>query len=112
LGHFPKISFLRISENDDLSARFGHYLHILKAVLHRVIVLSIPEIIRRCFLYGRKLLSTLSRFRSQSGDIGYLCAPDISAKKARTFENVPRLSHLLSSSNRMRYRHKGFARQV
>ena len=42
---------------------FGEYLceEILKAVHHRHFVFSIPKILRRYFLYDRKLLSDLSR---------------------------------------------------
>jgi ribosomal protein S27E len=42
---------------------FGEWLcrEVLKAVPHRHVVLSIPKILRRYFLYDRKLLSELSR---------------------------------------------------
>jgi hypothetical protein len=42
---------------------FGEYLcqEILKAVPHRHFILSIPKILRRYFLYDRKILSDLSR---------------------------------------------------
>ena len=42
---------------------FGEWLcgNVVKAVSHRHVVLSIPKILRRYFLYDRKLLSALSR---------------------------------------------------
>ncbi len=42
---------------------FGDWLcrDVVKAVPHRHVVLSIPKILRRYFLYDRKLLSELSR---------------------------------------------------
>ena len=42
---------------------FGEWLcqEVIKAVPHRHVVLSIPKILRRYFLYDRKLLSELSR---------------------------------------------------
>jgi len=42
---------------------FGEWLceEVLKAVPHRHFVFSIPKILRRYFLYDRKLLSNLSR---------------------------------------------------
>ena len=42
---------------------FGEWLcqEVVKAVPHRHVVLSIPKILRRYFLYDRKLLSDLSR---------------------------------------------------
>ncbi len=42
---------------------FGEWLcrEVVKAVPHRHVVLSIPKILRRYFLYDRKLLSKLSR---------------------------------------------------
>jgi len=42
---------------------FGEWLcgHVIKAVPHRHLVFGIPKILRRCFLYNRKLLSGLSR---------------------------------------------------
>jgi hypothetical protein len=42
---------------------FGKWLcqEVVKAVPHRHVVLSIPKILRRYFLYDRKLLSDLNR---------------------------------------------------
>jgi len=42
---------------------FGEWLcqEVVKAIPHRHVVLSIPKILRRYFLYDRKLLSELSR---------------------------------------------------
>lgn len=42
---------------------FGEWLctAVVKAVVHRHVVFSVPKIIRRYFLYDRKLLSELSR---------------------------------------------------
>ena len=42
---------------------FGEWLcqEVIKAVLHLHVVFSIPKILRRYFLYDRKLLSELSR---------------------------------------------------
>jgi len=42
---------------------FGEWLcqEVLKAVPHRHFIFSIPKILRRCFLYDRKLLSEMSR---------------------------------------------------
>ena len=36
-------------------------MDVLKKIPHRHFVLSIPKILRRCFLYDRKLLADLSR---------------------------------------------------
>jgi len=47
---------------------FGEWLcgNVVKAVPHRHIVFSIPKILRRCFLYGRKRLTDLSRCGCES----------------------------------------------
>ena len=47
---------------------FGEWLcqEVIKAVAHRHVVFSIPKILRRYFLYDRKLLSELSRYAWQT----------------------------------------------
>ncbi len=56
LDRVPELENQRVIE-------FGEWLchEVVKAVPHRHVVLSIPKILRRYFLYDRKLLSGLSR---------------------------------------------------